>query len=337
MLQVTLQQPGNFTGTTTAAEPARGPGEVLVRVHRIGICGTDLHAYAGRQPFFTYPRVLGHELGVEVIDPGDSSNGLKVGDRCSVEPYMNCDHCIACRRGKPNCCTRLNVLGVHGDGGMGELLAVPAPKLHPSAQLTYDQLALVETLAIGAHAVERAEPTPNDFMLVVGAGPIGLSVLQFALLSGAKVAVMDINESRLAFCQSHLGVTHTVVAGASAAAELTAVGEGNLPTIVIDATGNPHSMAGTFDLTAHGGRIVFVGLFQGELTFNDPNFHRRELTLCASRNALPGTFSSIIAAMEAGHIDTTPWITHRLALADLPGQFEAIAQDPTLLKCMVEV
>jgi 2-desacetyl-2-hydroxyethyl bacteriochlorophyllide A dehydrogenase len=229
------------------------------------------------------------------------------------------------------------VLGVHGDGGMGELLAVPAHKLHRSNQLGYDQLALVETLGIGAHAVERAEPTANDFILVIGAGPIGLSVIQFALITGATVAVMDISESRLAFCRNQMGVIHTLTAGPDAADQLMAIGGGDLPTIVIDATGNPRSMAGAFDLPANGGRIVFVGLFQGELAFNDPNFHRRELTVCASRNALPGTFTSIIESMESGKIDTTPWITHRVALADLPEKFDEISKDPVLLKCMIEV
>lgn len=337
MNQVTLAEPGRFEFSSTAPAPQLQPGEALVRVHRIGVCGTDLHAYSGKQPFFEYPRVLGHELGVEVIDPGTEPGDLKAGDRCSVEPYMNCGRCVACRRGKPNCCTTLNVFGVHGDGGMGDLLAVPTRKLHRSAKLSYDQLALVETLGIGAHAVERAEPNAEDYILVIGAGPIGLSVIQFAMISGAKVVVMDISESRLAFCRDQMGVTHTVVAGPDAADELTQIGDGDLPTIVIDATGNPRSMAGAFDLPAHGGRIVFVGLFQGDVSFNDPKFHRRELTVCASRNALPGTFTDIIKLMEDGKIDTTPWITHRCALADIPAQFSIFAADPKLLKCMIEV
>ena len=337
MLQITLDQPGKFAASD-APEPKPAPGEALVRVHRIGVCGTDLHAFAGKQPFFNYPRILGHELGVEVIDPGSEPHGLKAGDRCSVEPYINCGRCIACRRGKPNCCTELKVMGVHIDGGMRPLLTVPARKLHRSAKLDYEQLALVETLGIGAHAVERAEAKKEDFILVIGAGPIGLSVIQFALVSGATLAVMDVSESRLAFCRDQLGVKHTVVAGPDAAAQLKTIGSGDLPTIVIDATGNPKSMAGTFDLTAHGGRIVFVGLFQGELAFNDPNFHRRELTICASRNALPGTFRDIIALVEAGRVDTRPWITHRFKLADTPEVFPRdIAGNAAVLKAMIEV
>jgi 2-desacetyl-2-hydroxyethyl bacteriochlorophyllide A dehydrogenase len=337
MLQITLDQPGKFSASD-APEPKPAPGEALVRVHRIGVCGTDLHAFAGKQPFFNYPRILGHELGVEVIDPGSEPHGLQAGDRCSVEPYLNCGRCIACRRGKPNCCTELKVLGVHIDGGMRSLITVPARKLHRSAQLDYEQLALIETLGIGAHAIERAETKKEDFILVIGAGPIGLSVIQFALVTGATLAVMDISESRLAFCRDQLGVKHTVIPGAETSTQLQEIGKGDLPTIVIDATGNPKSMAGTFDLAAHGGRIVFVGLFQGELAFNDPNFHRRELTICASRNALPGTFRDIIALVEAGRIDTRPWITHRFKLAETPEIFPRnIAGNPAVLKAMIEV
>jgi threonine dehydrogenase-like Zn-dependent dehydrogenase len=337
MLTIVLEKPGRFTAADRP-EPAAAPGTALVRVHRLGVCGTDLHAFAGKQPFFTYPRVLGHELGVEVFDAGDDSHGLRAGDRCSVEPYLNCGTCIACRRGKPNCCTGLQVLGVHTDGGMRPLLRVPARKLHKSATLDYDQLALVETLGIGAHAVERAAPTKDDFILVIGAGPIGLSVIQFAKVSGATLAVMDVSDTRLGFCRQQLGVAHTLKPGATAVEELKKIGGGDLPTCVIDATGNPASMMGCFDLPAHGGRIVFVGLFQGDLTFNDPNFHRRELTVMGSRNALPATFREVIRLVEAGQVDTRPWITHRFKLADTPAVFPRdIAGNPAVLKAMIEV
>ena len=336
MLSIVLDKPGQFTAIECPV-PQPAPGEALVRVHRIGVCGTDLHAFAGKQPFFSYPRILGHELGVEVLDPGSDPHGLQAGDRCSVEPYLNCGRCIACRRGKPNCCAGIKVLGVHTDGGMRPVFAVPTRKLHKSARLTYDQLALVETLGIGAHAVERAEVKADDFVLVIGAGPIGLSVIQFVQVHGAALAVMDMSESRLDFCRRQLGAKHTLAPGPDAIAQLRALGGGDLPTVVIDATGNPKSMAGTFDLPAHGGRIVFVGLFQGDVTFHDPNFHRRELTLLASRNALPGTFRDIIALIEAGKIDTTPWITHRFALADTPRRFPEVAADPTVIKTVIEV
>jgi len=335
MLQIVLEQPGKFAAVD-AAEPIRQPGDALVRVHRIGVCGTDLHAFAGRQPFFSYPRVLGHELGVEVIDPGDDPHGLKPGDRCSVEPYVNCGKCIACRRGKPNCCANIKVLGVHADGGMRPVFALPARKLHRSATLNYDQLALVETLGIGAHAVERGQPQAGEFTLVIGAGPIGLSVIQFALAAGVRLAVMDTSESRLTFCREKLGVQHTVnPTTGDAKAQLATIGAGDMPTLVFDATGNAQSMTAAFELPTNGGRLVFVGLIQGDLTFNDPSFHRRELTVMGSRNSRPETFRSIIAMIEAGKIDTTPWITHRFELKEVPVRFPEVAQDRTLLKAMI--
>jgi threonine dehydrogenase-like Zn-dependent dehydrogenase len=308
-----------------------------VRVHRIGVCGTDLHAFAGRQPFFHYPRILGHELGVEVVDPGTDPHGLQPGDRCSVEPYLNCGRCQACRRGQPNCCAELKVLGVHIDGGMRPLLAVPARKLHRSARLGFDQLALVETLGIGAHAVERAALRPDDFVLVLGAGPIGLGVIQFAQLTGARLAVLDLSEARLEFCRRQFNVRHTLADSAEAVAKLREIGGGDLPTVVFDATGNARSMAAAFDLPAQGGRLVFVGLVQGELAFNDPNFHRRELTLLASRNARPETFRDIIRLIEAERIDTRPWITHRLSLENVPAEFAGLSGQPGLIKAMIAV
>jgi 2-desacetyl-2-hydroxyethyl bacteriochlorophyllide A dehydrogenase len=338
MRTIILQEPGRFAYADQPADVALQPGEALVKVGRIGICGTDLHAFRGRQPFFTYPRILGHELGVEVVETAGPAGDLQPGDRCAVEPYLNCGTCIACRRGKPNCCATLRVLGVHTDGGMREFLVVPAAKLHKSASLTLDQLALVETLGIGAHAVARAAPAPDDTVLVVGAGPIGLAVIQFAQRTGAAVTVMDQNPARLDFCRRQMGVPHTVPAGEDPVPQLTAAFGGDLPTVVFDATGNAASMRKALDYAAPGGRVVYVGLFQGDVTFPDPLFHRKELTLLASRNATPGDFTDIIRRMEAGRLDTTPWITHRVPFGEMVAAFPGWL-DPAsgVIKAMVEV
>jgi 2-desacetyl-2-hydroxyethyl bacteriochlorophyllide A dehydrogenase len=338
MKTVRLEEPG-LLANAEAGEPA-GPaaGEALVRVHRIGVCGTDFHAFGGSQPFFTYPRILGHELGVEVLEVGPGDSPVKPGDRCSVEPYINCQKCVACRSGKPNCCSELRVLGVHEDGGMRERMLVPVRKLHPSASLTYDQLALVETLGIGCHAVERAALTPGEFALVIGAGPIGLSVAQFAVEAGARVIVLDVNPARLDFCRAQLRIAHAVGgAGEDPLDALKRITGGDLPAAVFDATGNPRSMAAAFNYPAPGGRMVFVGLFQGDVTFNDPNFHRREMTLMASRNALPGDFRRIIRLIEERRIDTAPWITHRAPLGAVPGAFPSWALPASgVVKAMIE-
>jgi 2-desacetyl-2-hydroxyethyl bacteriochlorophyllide A dehydrogenase len=339
MKTITLEKPGQFAlgDSPEPAADALPRGSALVRVRRVGICGTDWHAFHGRQPFFTYPRILGHELGVEVEQVNDPESALRPGDRCAVEPYINCRSCIACRRGKGNCCVNLSVLGVHIDGGMREHIVVPTRKLHRSAKLTIEQLALVETLGIGCHAVSRAAPESREKVLVIGAGPIGLSVMPFLRAAGAEVMVADVSESRLEFCRRQMSVSHVIDGRGDLGAQLRELLNGELPTLVIDATGNPPSMARCFDLAAHGGRIVFVGLFQGDVTFNDPNFHRRELTLMSTRNALPGDFTRIIGLIENGEIDTTPWITHRAAAGAfvdaLPGW---LAPDAQVIKAMIE-
>ena len=340
MRQISLQEPGQFH-LQTAPKPQMQPGHALVRVHRIGVCGTDWHAFAGRQPFFQYPRVLGHELGVQVIaldanHPNTSQ--IKIGDKCCIEPYLNCGHCPACKRGKSNCCEQLQVLGVHCDGGMGEWLSVPMDKLHRSQTLSFDQLALVETLCIGAHAVARAQIEPNETVLVIGVGPIGLSVAQCLLANKAKVVIADISQNRLDFCREVLGINVTIdPQNGDLSEQLRAHNDGELPTCVFDATGHPASMQSTFELVAHGGRIVFVGLFAGDVTFHDPNFHKREVTLLASRNALPSDFANTIEALETGRIDTSPWITHRLELSEITQQFATLSGEKNLVKAMIEV
>jgi 2-desacetyl-2-hydroxyethyl bacteriochlorophyllide A dehydrogenase len=340
MKAIRLEEPGRFAQVNLeAASGALKPDEALVRVHRIGVCGTDLHAFRGNQPFFTYPRILGHELGVEVLDLGGQAEGIRVGQYCAVEPYLNCGSCIACRRGKPNCCVKLSVLGVHTDGGMRETLVVPRRKLHPSKNLTLDQLALVETLAIGCHAVDRAGLEKGEFVLVIGAGPIGLGVMQFAIEAGALVIVLDINAQRLEFCRSRLSVPYTIDASRGNVLEaLAGITAGDLPTAIFDATGNGRSMASAFEYPANGGSLIFVGLFQGEVTFNDPNFHRRELTILASRNARADDFSRIISLIEAKRIDTSPWITHRAPLNDVVTEFPLWTKPETgVIKAMIEV
>ncbi|MFT3829070.1 MAG: zinc-binding alcohol dehydrogenase family protein [Opitutaceae bacterium] len=341
MKALVLQHPGQLVAAEIASPTAPAADEALVRVHRIGVCGTDIHAYGGKQPFFTYPRILGHELGVEVLAVGAGVDNVRPGDRCAVEPYLNCGRCIACRRGKPNCCSDIRVMGVHVDGGMREQFVLPASKLHRSATLSYDQLALVETLGIGAHAVQRANLEAGETVAVIGAGPIGLTVVQFARAVGARVLVLDINSARLAFCRDHLGIGADATINIREADPLVQLREltgDDLPTAVFDATGNPQSMAAAFRYPAHGGRLVFVGLFRGDVTFNDPDFHRRELTLLGSRNSRPEDFRRIIELVEAGRVDTSPWITHRAAFDSVPALFPDWTKPETgVLKAMIEV
>ncbi len=337
MKTIVLEEPGRFRLTDASIPSAPGPAEALVRVRRVGVCGSDLHAFRGKQPFFSYPRVVGHELGVEIVALGTPGSPLAVGDRCAVEPYLNCGRCIACRRGKTNCCVRLQVLGVHTDGGMREFMTVPVGKLHRSKTLSADQLALVEMLTIGAHAVRRAEPEEAECVLVIGAGPIGLSVIQFAQLVGARVIVLEISERRRQFCRQHLKVGTCLDGQTDPVGELEALLNGDLPTTVFEATGNPQSMMRSVDYVANGGKLVFVSLVQGDLTFRDTELHRRELTLLRSRNATGSDFAWAIQMVEEGKIDLGPWITHRAPADEMVAAFPSwLDPERGVIKAVVE-
>lgn len=340
MKALLLRKPLELESCDIPEPAAPGPGEALVRVHRVGICGSDISGYLGKMPFYSYPRIPGHELGVEVLAVGDGVPHLKVGDMCSVEPYINDPNSFASLRGRGNCCESLQVLGVHTDGGMRSRFIVPARKLHPARTLSMEQLALVETLAIGCHAVDRCAPQGDETVLVIGAGPIGLSVIEFVKLTGARLIVLDMNRGRLDFCKNVMLVPDVVqyVGDGSELKKIEELTCGALPQVVIDATGNPKSMSGAFEFVGHTGRICFVGIIPGEVTFSDPLFHRREMTILASRNALPRDFGRIIRLIEGGKIDTRPWITHHYRLEDLPTAFPDIIKPETgVIKAMVEV
>lgn len=317
---------------------APGPGEVLVQVHQVGICGTDYSGYLGRMPFFSYPRIWGHELGVEVLAVGQDVDNVKIGDKCSVEPYMNNPDSFASRQGASNCCNDLQVIGVHKDGGLRERFILPARKLHPGNQLTYEQLALVETLAIGYHAVQRGNPSKDQTVAIVGAGPIGLSALEFVRLRGCRSIMVDIQPDRLEFCQQRMGVKETIVAGDDTVEQLARMTDGQLAPVVIDATGNPKSMSQALELVAYTGTLVYVGITSEIVSFPHPALHKKEMDLLASRNALPQDFDEIIQLIADGKIDTNPWITHRTSIDQIADQFaDFLKPGAQVLKAMVEV
>jgi threonine dehydrogenase-like Zn-dependent dehydrogenase len=299
-------------------EPSHSGGRAILKVRRIGVCGTDLHAFEGTQPFFSYPRVLGHELALEVV----KADGFDKGEAVTIVPYFNCGTCIACRNGKPNCCSQLKVFGVHIDGGMKEYISVPQSSLIRGEGLSFDELALVEPLAIGAHGVRRAGVKPGEFVLVVGAGPIGLGIMEFARIAGGNVIALDINEQRLAFCKEKLGVAHTINgASQDVVKELQAITSGDMPTVVIDATGNLRAINNAFQYMAHGASYVLVGLQKEEIRVSHPEFHKREATLMSSRNATHVDFELVISAMTKGLVNPATYITHRAGFGEVKDNF----------------
>lgn len=322
----------------TGEMPQAQPGQAIIRINRIGICGTDLHAFEGTQPFFSYPRILGHELAGELVDTG-GAEGFEKGEAITFIPYFNCGHCIACRSGKPNCCANIKVCGVHVDGGMAEYLQVPARLLIHGEGLSYDELALVEPLAIGAHGVRRADVQPGEFVLVIGAGPIGLGIMEFARIAGGKVIAVDFNENRLNFCRGKLQVAYTInPQQEDVSAKLAEITNGDMPTVVIDATGNQKAINSAFYYMAHGARYVLVGLQKGDLIVSHPEFHKREGTLMSSRNATRQDFEHVISSMKKGLVNPATYITHRVSFDETKDTFESWL-DPAngVIKAMVSL
>ncbi len=334
MLTVICETPGRLRAEDRPI-PQPAEGEVLLRVKRVGVCGTDLHIFAGRQPYLDYPRVMGHELSGIVVEAPRGSR-LAAGDTAYVMPYLSCGHCVACRVGRTNCCVHLQVLGVHRDGAFTEYLCVPEPFVHPALGVTLDQAAMVEFLAIGAHAVRRAEVRAGQRVLVVGAGPIGMGAMIFARLRGATVVALDARADRLAFCAQRLGTAGCVSVGEGDVEQLAALSSGEFFEVVFDATGNAAAMERGFRFVAHAGTYVLVSIVSADIRFNDPEFHKRETTLLGSRNATVEDFDTVLRAMREGRIPDG-LNTHRMALVDVPERFPGLL-DPGagVVKAIVE-
>ncbi|MFC3683141.1 zinc-binding alcohol dehydrogenase family protein [Hydrogenophaga luteola] len=334
MLTVVCETPGTLLAQDRPM-PERGPHDVLLRVKRVGVCGTDLHIFTGKQPYLSYPRVMGHELsGIVEVAPDGST--LRAGDTVYVMPYLSCGSCIACRAGKTNCCTNIQVLGVHRDGAFTEYLTVPQAFVHKAEGVSLDQAAMVEFLAIGAHAVRRSGLNAGQRVLVVGAGPIGMAAMIFAQLRGASVTALDGRQDRVDFCTSALGIHAGVPLGEGDEEQLAKLTDGEFYDVVFDATGNPQAMERGFKFVAHGGSYVLISVVSANITFSDPEFHKREMTLMGSRNATTEDFRTVLDAMRAGQIPDS-LNTHRLALADVPTRFQNLL-DPTagVIKAIVE-
>jgi 2-desacetyl-2-hydroxyethyl bacteriochlorophyllide A dehydrogenase len=330
-------KPGEFE-----YKPAQKPGlqkdHSILEIKRIGVCGTDLHAFEGTQPYFEYPRILGHELAAVIHETEDTS-GFKKGEAVSIIPYFNCGHCIACINGKPNCCVQMKVFGVHIDGGMRNYVSVPNYSLLKGEGMSFEELALIEPLAIGAHSIQRAAVKEGEFVLVIGAGPIGLGIMEFARIAGGQVIAADVNPQRLSFCKEKLKVDHIInVAAENTADRLKEITSGNMPTVVIDATGNLKAINMAFQYMAHGARYVLVGLQKENISFSHPEFHKREATLMSSRNAVRSDFEHVMNSMRNGLVNPSTYITHRVPFNKVKDDFPSLL-DPAngVIKAMIEL
>lgn len=332
MRTVVLEAANKLAVHDRPTPPPPGTGEATVRVRMVGVCGTDLHAFNGDQPMMRYPVILGHELALEVTALGDGTDGLgvAVGDRCTAVPYVDCGRCSACRRGRPNACETLSVLGVHEDGGLREAFNLPARLLLPAGDLADDLLALVEMLAIGEHAVARAALSEDEVVLVIGAGPIGLGAIAAARQRSRRVLALDLSAARRAFLAA-LGTAEVIGSrpGVAVDALLRERLDGELPTAVLDATGSVASMNAAPNMVASGGRLVLIGHTAKALSFDNPTLHRRELSVLASRNATRTDFAAVLTHLRNGAIDPSAWITTRVGPEELVRDLPRWAAGPS--------
>ena len=336
MKAIVCNQPGEIK-VEDRPVPEIDNGDILVKVRRVGICGTDFHIFSGEHPYLEYPRIMGHELSGE-IERAHAGSRFTAGDTVIINPYLPCGRCIACRRGKPNCCVNITVLGVHDHGGLCEYLAVPETALYPAGNLSIEQGAMVEFLSIGAHAVRRGAVSQGQRVLVVGVGPIGLGTALIARLEGAEVTVLDANTARVKKARDIFGFEKAVQLSTTTTEELAALTGGEYYDVVVDATGNAKAIESGFEYVAHGGSYVLVSVVLEIISFSDPEFHKREMTLIGSRNAARQDFEYVIAQIESGALPTDELHTHSCGLMDLPGAFPdwSVAQDE-MIKAIVSV
>ncbi|TAM97897.1 MAG: zinc-binding alcohol dehydrogenase family protein [Chitinophagaceae bacterium] len=337
MKALVCMAPGKFE-YREISDPVLEQDHVIIKISRIGICGTDLHAYEGIQPFFKYPRILGHELSGQII-AGNHVEGFELGEAVTIIPYFSCGKCIACLSGKSNCCVNIQVCGVHIDGGMTEYLSVPSYSLVHGDGLSMKELALIEPQAIGAHGIRRAHLKVNEYVLIVGAGPIGLGAAEYARIAGSNVIVMDIQEYRLSICKEKLSIQHVInPSDGDVREKLMEITHGNMPTVVIDATGNLNAINHSFDYLAHGGRYILIGLQKGFIEFSHPEFHKREATLKSSRNATREDFEHVIQSMKTGKANPVSYLTDSVKFDRVPGKFiSLINHESDAVKSMIEM
>ncbi|RAS03333.1 zinc-binding alcohol dehydrogenase family protein [Ensifer adhaerens] len=337
MKAVLCPQPGRLEVVDRTPIETVPDGWVRLAVSHVGICGTDYHIFAGKHPFLEYPRVMGHEISATVISGGRGTT-IAPGAPVVVNPYLSCGACIACRKGKPNCCTAIKVLGVHTDGAFCEEIVVPEGNLYPAEGLSPEAAATVEFLAIGAHAVRRASTDAGSRALVIGAGPIGLGTAIFSRIAGHDVVLADTSTERLDFAVRKLGFAKGIVVDVDAVARIAAATDGDGFDVVFDATGYGGSMQAAFAHVAHGGTLVFVSVVKDEIRFSDPEFHKREMTLIGSRNATRQDFDHVVASIASGLVPIDALITHRTtldgAVADLPRWAE---EKTGLVKAVIQV
>ena len=297
-------------------EPALGSEGAVLRPKALGLCGTDLAIFLGTNPLVTYPRIIGHEVAAEVVRVDDPSGRVKAGQRVTVLPILPCGRCVACRMGRPNCCVNNRTLGVHRDGCASELFSVPANRVYAAPrEMPWEELALVEPMTIGYHAVKRGRVSAGDRVLIIGAGCVGLGAVQAARLSGASVAAADIRDLSVRLARelgAELAVNSAREDLRRAVRDWTSA---DGPLVVIEAAGSTETVEAAVELVSHAGRVVVVGYAKGAVRFPADSFVVKELDFLGSRNSL-NVLQEVLEHVAAGRIRVKPLVTHRFDFSE---------------------
>jgi len=337
MKAVMLEAPGNAVLSSIPEPRIAGEDEILLAVRKIGLCGTDLNSYRGRNALVSFPRVPGHEIAATVAELNPNHPEWLPGTAVTVSPYKNCGHCAACRRNRPNACQFNQTLGVQRDGALTEFIAVPAEKLY-RADLSLKELCLVEPLTVGFHTTARGRVSSEDCVAVFGCGGVGLGAVAAAAFKGATVIGIDLDDAKLATAQK-AGAAHVINSASGDLHEmLEQITEGRGPDVMIEAIGSRQTFRAAVDEVAFAGRVVYVGYAKEEVAYETRAFVLKELDILGSRNALPDDFHAVIRMLEAGRFPVEDAVTHMVPMEEAPRILEAWNHEPTRFgKIMIDV
>lgn len=335
MRAIVLEGPGK-AAMQGVGEPRVSEGEVLLQVRKVGLCGSDLNSYRGRNPLVSYPRIPGHEIAATVVDAGSSVEWL-VGTSVTLSPYRGCGHCAACERGRPNACKDNETLGVQRDGALTEYIAAPAEKLF-RANLSLKELCLVEPLTVGFHAVGRGRVSAEDTVAVFGCGGVGLGAIAGAAFRGARVIGIDVDDAKLEIARK-AGAAEAINSKANDLHDrLVELTKGRGPDVVIEAIGLPATYRAAVDEVAYAGRVVYIGWAKEQVAYETRSFVHKELDILGSRNAMPEDFREVIRMLEAERFPVEAAVTHTVGLEETPAILEAWDREPErFTKIMVDV
>ncbi len=279
------------------AEPIRKPGEALLRVRYVGLCGTDLNSYRGRNPLVSYPRIPGHEIAATIAEIDDGDAAFSVGSDVTLSPYTSCGGCAACRNNRNNACQFNQTLGVQRDGALAEYISVPVEKLY-TGRLGLQELCLVEPLTVGCHAVSRARVRSSDTVAILGCGGVGLGAVAASAFRGANTIAVDIDDGKLEVARKAGAASLINSQRQDPVAAIRELTGGLGPQVVIEAIGQPETFRAAVDLAAYTGRVVYIGYAKEPVTYETKLFVQKELDIMGTRNALPEDFREVIRMLE---------------------------------------